>query len=142
MPTTVTIKDVTQSGDWFKISADPIGDLSTKKRDLAVVARELKGQTASIEFTERINEKDGRTYTNRYLDKIEPAASAAPFVTKDEMIHRQTASKVAAAMLPYLDEAERTPHGLIDLCEFWVRYYQGGPDAVVEDMPPTDDIPF
>jgi hypothetical protein len=48
-------------------------EYATFKDDIIRPARELIDKTATITFTEKETEKDGRTYTNRYLDKVEAA---------------------------------------------------------------------
>lgn len=79
---------------------------------------------------------------------------------KDLRIMRQTATKVAVQLLPYLPEHERTPLGLLTMSDYLVDYYVGGvpvapggfaaaPSGIASDpgaelRPPlTDnDIPF
>lgn len=52
--------------------------LSTFKEDIARQAMALDGQEAVLTFTTQTREKDGRTYTNTYLDKVTAAAPSLP----------------------------------------------------------------
>ena len=77
---------------------------------------------------------------------------------REQKIHRQTASKVAAQLLSYLPENERTMATLLVLSERLVAYYDNGlpnaetlddlmnramPQSMDEPPPHTDDdIPF
>lgn len=52
--------------------------LSTFKEDIARQAMALEGAEAILTFTTQTKEKDGRTYTNTYLDKVTPAVPSLP----------------------------------------------------------------
>jgi hypothetical protein len=89
-----------------------------------------------------------------------PFQQAVPQDVKEQRIHRQTASKVAAIMLTHVAQEERTMSTLFTLAERLVAYYnEGMPNAeTIEDlmqrsMPasideypgnpdPDSDIPF
>ena len=60
----------------------------------------------------------------------QPAMAAQiPQEVKEMRIMRQTAMKVAAALLPYLPPEQRNLSGLQVVAEWQVRYYTGGPQA-------------
>lgn len=65
-----------------------------------------------------------------------------PEASRETRIMRQTASKVAAHMLVYLPEGERTPDGLVAIAEYLVSYYEDGPRTASQDFATADDIPF
>lgn len=74
MGSVVKIRDVkgpNQNG-WFSVIDGNDVEYTTKKQDLADKAKSLVGKNAEIEFSL----KENGQYTNRYLDKIQPAASA------------------------------------------------------------------
>lgn len=65
--------------DWFSVQTDheQVKKLTTKKKDIAegAAAVRISGALATITFTQRDRESNGRVYHNYYLDKCEPAAS-------------------------------------------------------------------
>jgi len=91
--------------------------------------------------------------------QAQPVAQAPQPDLREQKIHRQTASKVAAQLLGYLPENERTMATLLVLSERLVAYYDSGlpnaetlddlmnramPASMDEGPPPHDDsdIPF
>lgn len=53
-------------------------EYATFKEAIIAPARELEGKSAVLNFTVKTTIKDGTTYTNRYLDKVDPAAEETP----------------------------------------------------------------
>jgi hypothetical protein len=72
-----------------------------------------------------------------------PQGSLAPQRLPDEVkelrIMRQTATKVAGILLPYLPQEERNLDGFIEMAEWLVRYYTGGPQSRPQAPPPQQD---
>lgn len=167
----------TARGPIFQINAVDGTEYSTFNGQMANQARQLVGQVVQLRYTEKQVEKNGQTYLNRYYEGAEPtgqptttgampvgqlnfgnavppnanaAFAAPPAPSRDTQIHRQTASKVAATMLAYLPENERTPDGLVAIAEYLVSYYENGPRTAQangqpsyhDPVPPQDDIPF
>lgn len=173
----------TQRGPIFRINTTDGVEYSTFNGQMANQARQLVGQQVILSYVEKPVTKNGQVYLNRYYEGAEPtgqqsttgdapmsqltfgtpanqppatayAAPAGP--SRDTQIHRQTASKVAAIMLGYLPEVERTPDGLVAIAEYLVAYYESGPrkaapsapadpgpQSFFADTPPSDDdIPF
>lgn len=163
---TVGIRDVgiknTSRGDLFQVTTADGTEYSTFNAGLGHQARQLIGRNVLLRFIEKTVDKDGRTFVNRYYEGAEPvedsfgSAPDAQFDapptgdTKEMRIMRQTATKVAAHVLGYLDESERNRESLIAVAEYLVAYYRNGPAtpvatfaAVDEPIPHTDDdIPF
>jgi hypothetical protein len=80
-----------------------------------------------------------------------PAPQAPPHDVREEKIHRQTASKVAVQLLPFLTEDQRTFTNLITISERLVAYYETGMPAAVGSgdpgpepglSPDDENIPF
>lgn len=173
----VSIKS-TSRGDLFVVKAGGT-EYSTFASAMGNQARQLTGQTVALRFVEKNVEKDGRSYTNRYYEGAEPystgdfgnnsagltqlpipfTGSPAPSEPDRQLkIMRQTATKVAAHLMPYLPEGERTPMGLLAMADFLVLYYEhgNGPNAPADPGPqpgqqgsfydtqpsPDNDIPF
>lgn len=174
----VSIKQ-TSRGDLFVVKAGGT-EYSTFARAMGEQARQLAGQTVALRFVEKDVSKDGRTYTNRYYEGAEPYSAGnfgngqagltqlpIPFTgssgspsepDRQIKIMRQTATKVAAHLMPYLPESERTPTGLLAMADFLVLYYEhgNGPKAPADPGPqpgqqasffdssphPDSDIPF
>lgn len=169
----------TAKGPLFQVTTTDGTEYSTFNGALANQARQLVGQQVVLAFTEKHVNKDGRDYVNRYFDGAEatngggmqtipgfgntlasnggsemPQLAAPPAENmRETRIMRQTATKVAAHMLVYLPETERTPDGLVAIAEYLVSYYENGPRTAAPSMPPasstfydtqppTDDIPF
>jgi hypothetical protein len=161
----VGIKE-TAKGQLFQVTTTDGIEYSTFNGALANQARQLVGQQVLLSFTEKQIQKNGQTYTNRYYEGAEPtngvAAAPAPWgsvdvpqlsfpvpgappeVARELKIMRQTATKVAAHMLVYLPETERTPDGLVAIAEYLVSYYQDGPRhaPAPASHATADDIPF
>lgn len=171
----------TAKGDLFVILAGGT-EYSTFQGALANQAHQLRGKNVNLRFTEKTVSKDGRSYTNRYYEGAEEAGfGAAPTADftftsggtsgsnigqlafpqappadtgREDRIMRQTATKVAAALMPYLPEDERTPAGLLSMSEFLLGYYKDGiqsngdgasygdPGPSAPPFTSDDDIPF
>lgn len=74
---TATIDKVVNINGRYEVTAGG-KKLSTFKEDIARQAMALDGQEAVLTFTTQTREKDGRTYTNTYLDKVTAAAPSLP----------------------------------------------------------------
>jgi hypothetical protein len=174
-----TIRDVgikeTAKGQLFQVTTTDGTEYSTFNGAYANQARQLVGQNVLLSFTEKQVVKNGQTYVNRYYDGAEPSGQTfgnpggqtqwagpndvpqltipqvieAPAGDRELKIMRQTATKVAALMLPHMeDPKERTPAGLLVIAEFLLAYYQHGfsnpsnPASFHAEQPVDDDIPF
>ena len=126
--------------------------LSTKNRDVASEAKGGIGGYWRITYATKINEKDGKTYTNHYLDKVEPimgeppptpAAPSAPAPARGSpeaelRIMRQSAlQRAIMAMGPIQkgDDPEQVINTYLALSERFLNYFTHG-------IPDGDDIPF
>lgn len=70
------------------------------------------------------------TVTQNVLPQLPVAAPPMSGVDKEMRIMRQTASKVAVHLLPYLPAHEQTPQGLLTMADFLVDYFvEGAPPA-------------
>lgn len=129
-------------GGFYDIKLQDGTKLSTKKAELAQAAKELKGQSALLTYTESQNGQ----YTNRYLDKIETAGgSSSAYPPKERLIAAESAVKSAVDLIQYLPAAEQTPAGV----EAVARFLHGLIYALAaeepgepEPLPLQDDIPF
>lgn len=71
-----------------------------------------------------------------------PAEQRLPEAVRELRIMRQTAMKCACIFLPYLEESARNLHGLEQVAEWFVRYFQGGPQQrQVEGNPNQPPLP-
>lgn len=68
----------TQRGSVFKVFDSQGTEYATFDAGLGNLAVQYSGKPAAITFTEKQHEKNGRVYTDRYLDSIEPAPEGAP----------------------------------------------------------------
>jgi hypothetical protein len=158
------------------------GEYSTFNGAAAHQARQLIGAEVVLTYTQKEVDKNGQHFTNLYYEGAEATTgtlpgfagpppgfgnspsglaplnftppAAPPESDREIKIMRQTATKVAAHMLGYLDAAEQTPTGLLDISEFLVSYYQhghtptrpmpayGDPGPEQAPMYSDDDIPF
>src|SRR5262245_44695962 len=98
-----TIADVEQDvgTGWFKVvTENPESSYSTKRPDLAQIAKGLKGHKVLLDYDEQVVNKpaaDGsgmRTYRNRYFNGAapvnEPQASTDGFTQTDSFARRPT----------------------------------------------------
>jgi len=74
---TATIDKVVNINGRYEVTAGG-RKLSTFKEDIARKAMSLEGSEAVIGYTTQTKEKDGRTYTNTYLDSVQAAEPDLP----------------------------------------------------------------
>lgn len=126
---------------FFTVTLGDDTQLSTKKGELAAAAREIKanGAKALIAYSETQKHKDGRTYTNRYLEGIqqdtpheEQRDSSGRKIQMTEENVRLTAMGLALKILEGRG-MEFTANNIIGLSEWVVAYAWRGPDGVVTD---------
>lgn len=83
---TITVQKVetkpTQRGSVFKVFDQAGNEYATFDAGIGNIAMQFSGKTASITYTEKSKEKDGRVYTDRYLDSIEAAPEGAPISSR------------------------------------------------------------
>ncbi len=137
----VFVKDTSKGPMWIVVD-DKDKEYATKKADIGEQAKTLmmQSQPAVLTFTE-VQKGD---YTNRYLDGVRPGHNGQPApaaqqsfsspapTSKDVMIWRMTASKVAHQYIP---EGERTFQNLVIMSERIVEYYIHGASVLKDDIP-------
>jgi hypothetical protein len=170
----------TQRGTIYKFKEASGGWLATNDLALANKAKALLNQPLLADINEvvsqKINEHTGRPYVNRYLNSVEVGATQGGFTAtttngfsasfntgdvevtitaKDRSIWAQSASKVAAHLLTFFPDGERTLPTFDNLVQREIEKYEaafkGAPAAfaaagiaATEVAPPhsDDDIPF
>jgi hypothetical protein len=72
----------TARGSIFKIWDQSGNEYATFDGGVGNLAMQYLNKAAAITFTEKSKEKDGRVYTDRYLDSIEVAPEGAPISSR------------------------------------------------------------
>lgn len=135
---------------WYSVIDGNDVEYTTKKKDLADKAKSLEGKNAEIEFSL----KENGQYTNRYLDKIQPAAappqqSAGPDSTAVARMARFSAMQTAAIICS--GQGDVTPGNLVKVARWVLTYgFQGedgldlAPEPEQQPLPvlESDGIPF
>lgn len=109
---------------WFSVIDGNDVEYTTKKKDLADKALSLAGQNAEIEFTL----KENGQYTNRYLDKVQPAAAppsgggSGPSQETVGRMARFSAMNTAAIICAAVEGSNTTPQALVATAR-WVLTY-------------------
>ena len=137
---------------WFSILDGNDVEYQTKKQDLADRAKSLIGQNAEIEFTLKENGK----YTNRYLDKVQPAAappSGGGGPSSHDIGRMARFSAINTAAIICAATGDTSPRELVEVARWVLTYGFKGeegldlepPAPAQETLPdpgPADDIPF
>jgi len=124
---------------WFRIGTeDPeIKGLSTQDQDRATEALGLKGERVLLKYDERIVNKNGRTYNNRYYQSATRAEPEAPAPQFDQVepkraglpdkerwsISLGVGIKAAVATLPYFPDDQRTFELQKQVALGWARFH-------------------
>jgi hypothetical protein len=170
---TGTCSEVSERGEWTTFHVDvgtqyPVR-LSTKLDPLVELGRAASKSGGAFDWTfnesesDRINEKSGKPYVNRYLSGVEPAGSVATpgqpaqaartpsadgmskdeWARKDSAIHMMAAIKTASDALKHTIPADPTPEDLtrfLERCKVLSYNWWRRADAVREGD--DSDIPF
>lgn len=139
---------------WFSVIDGNDVEYTTKKKDLAEKAQSLVGQTAEIEFTL----KENGQYTNRYLDKIQPAAAPAPSggggPSREDVGRMARFSAMNTAAIICAATGDVSPKELVSVASWVLTYgFKGVEGLDLEDEPApapepvqqpleSDGIPF
>lgn len=123
---------------WFSILDGNDVEYQTKKQDLADRAKSLIGQNAEIEFTLKENGK----YTNRYLDKVQPAAAppsggGGPSKQDVGRMARFSAMNTAAIICAAVEGSNTTPQTLVATARWVLTYGFEGEAGLDLDPVPT-----
>jgi hypothetical protein len=135
-------------------SADGPMKLSTKRSEIAQSARGGKGGTWQLTVKTRYNEKDGTTYANHYLEKVDgipgvdaagPDPQAVEKAPVDTGYMREKRPEESLRIMRMHAMTDAIAHArtaetwsfeqLVALAERFLDYYQNGP---VDD----NDVPF
>ena len=142
---------------WFRIAtSDPeVKGLSTQDQDRATEALGLKAKRVLLKYEERIVNKNGRTYHNRYyqeaaektaapepqFDQVEPKRAGLPDRERWS-ISLGVGIKAAVATLPFFPEEQRTFELQKQVALGWARFhfFSPMPSALPENVVPLAGV--
>lgn len=133
------VKGPNQNG-WFSVIDGNDVEYTTKKQDLADRAKSLIGQNAEIEFSLKENGK----YTNRYLDKVQPAAappSSGGGPSQHDIGRMARFSAMNTAAIICASTGDVSPRELVSVARWVLTYgFEGEKGLDLDDAPPPAPV--